>query len=117
MENNHLHYNTTVVECGMSNPTDTPSVASTILQQLGGGKFKVMTGANRFYSTGNGLVFRIPYPKVNAIRITLNALDLYDLEFSRVRGTKITLVKSISGVYAEDLQSVFTSVTGLNTHL
>lgn len=92
-------------------------VSSTILNQLGGNKFRVMTGAKGFIYGANYLAFRIPFPSINEVRITLNALDLYDIEFRRVRGAKITLVKSYDNVYADQLQSVFSEATGLATHL
>ena len=62
------------------------SVAKTILSQLGGNKFAVMTGAKNFIDTGGGLSMRIGRNKTssNYLKVTLNSMDLYDMKFSRV---------------------------------
>ena len=68
------------------------SVAKIILQQLGGNKFVAMTGARNLLNVGNGLSFKIPgsggFAKngINYIKVTLNGLDTYDMEFGRIRG-------------------------------
>lgn len=100
------------------------NTAQTILQQLGGRRFQAMTGAKNFIAHSDGsLSFRLPstphYVKdgINAVKISLNAADLYDLEFLRVRGTKLTTKHIISDIYAEELQGAFTFATGLDTHL
>lgn len=97
-------------------------IAETILEQLGGNKFRVMTGAKDFVATGKGIRFRIPgkgFAKngINIISIELNSMDTYDMSFSRFRGSNIKLIESLNDVYAEDLQSVFKECTGLSTSL
>ena len=95
-------------------------VAQTILEHLGGNRFRVMTGAHILTAIENGLKFKLgkfPGVRINAVRIVLNGSDLYDLEFSRIWGNKIESIKKIEDVYAEDLQRVFTDETGLDTHL
>ena len=95
------------------------SVASTIYGQLGGRRFAVMTGAKNFVSSENALTFRFPKAKnkSNAMRITLNDLDLYDIEFLWVYNLKVTSREKLSNVYAEDLVSVFEDKTGFYTSL
>ena len=95
------------------------SVASTIYGQLGGNRFAVMTGAKNFVSSENALTFRIPKAKngINAVRIILNEMDLYDIEFIRVWGTTVKPVSNVGGIYADQLRDVFTSYTGLYTSL
>jgi hypothetical protein len=44
-------------------------------------------------------------------------MDLYDLEFIRIRGMKQAVKHIISDIYAEELQGAFTMATGLDTHL
>lgn len=99
----------------------TQNVALTILAQLGGQRFKAMTGATNFVSGANYLTFRIPgtmtKDRINCVRITLDPLDLYKLEFMIIRGVKIRTVRTLDGVYAENLQTLFTDATGLDTHL
>jgi hypothetical protein len=90
-----------------------------ILRQLGGNKFIAMTGAKNFVAGDGILAFRIPkaLDGINAIRITLTSLDLYDLKFFRIYGADMTLVAEVNGVYNDQLQSIFTAKTGLYTHL
>ena len=57
-------------------------VAETILEQLGGNKFRMMTGAKNFGGTENSLSMRIGRNKTssNYLRITLNSMDTYDMK-------------------------------------
>jgi hypothetical protein len=102
------------------NPTDL-TVANTIIQQLGGGRFQAMTGAHTFLGDANSVSFRLPLAKhpgaVNYVKITLTGRDDYDVEFYRIRGRKSTLVSSTEGIYADQLREVFERATGLYTSL
>ena len=93
------------------------TIAQTIFEQLGGGRFVVMTGARAFVSTGKGLRFRLPCRKANVVEITLTPSDEYDMRFSLVRAETVKVVQEYNGVYFDQLQSLFTSVTGLYTKL
>lgn len=109
----------------------TTRIADVILDQLGGNRFLAMTGAKYLLDTGDGLSMTIPrnVSKANRLKITLNGLDLYDVEFTRYTperfyrktGTmtpdKWETVKVFNGVYCDQLQELFTSVTGMYTHL
>ena len=98
-------------------------IAETILQQIGGGKFKIMTGAKNFLSHKEGaLSFRIPsrFAKfgINYVKITLNASDTYDVEYGKVGAKcKYDVITVSVNIYADMLQRDFTTVTGLDTHL
>ena len=96
-------------------------VAETILQQLGGRKFLVMTGARGLLKSDaeKWLSFKLPgsYKGVNYVKITLTSSDLYDVEFGFVRGTSYSVKKQAKGIYADQLQKLFTDTTGLYTHL
>ena len=96
-------------------------IAQTIMQQIGGNRFAVMTGAKQFVALGNGLQFKLPsnFAKkgINCIKITLTPADLYDVEFFKIRGMNVTEVEKSEGLYADMLQSEFRRVTGLDTHL
>jgi hypothetical protein len=102
-------------------------VAKTILQQLGGNKFIAMTGAKHFVARNDansqGISFRIGLNKsqANYVKIALNSMDTYDMEFGRViiKGPDVIhkIIKTVDGAYAEDLQRIFTEVTGMATHL
>ncbi len=92
-------------------------IAQTILAQLGGKMFALMTGANSFTFDGPSLTFRIPRtPKggFRAVKITLNGNDLYDLTFYKIHGTKVT-EESTNDVYVDSLRFTFTENTGLYT--
>ena len=97
------------------------TIAQTILQQLGGNKFIVMTGAKTLVAHENGLSFRLPTnfakKKINYVKITLDANDLYTVEFIYIRGINMTAIVVHDDVYAEMLQELFTAETGLDTHL
>lgn len=93
------------------------TIAQTILEQLGGGRFVVMTGARAFVSTGKGLRFRVPSRTANVVEITLTPSDEYNMTFSYIRGSSVREVKQFEGVYFDQLQSLFTEVTGMYTRL
>lgn len=110
------------------------NIASTILAQLGGKRFIVMTGAKDFIGLEDGLRFSIGRnaSKTNRIEIKLNGSDLYDMEFIKYspahlkvdhkRGLadwvdeKRVTVKEFNDVYFDQLQDLFTDVTGMYTH-
>jgi len=91
------------------------SVARTIIEQLGGNRFKAMTGAHTFVDSGNGVSFQIgKNPKgVTHVKITLDKTDTYRVEF--YIGSTISTI--ITRCYANMLSSVFKHSTGLDTHL
>ncbi len=100
-------------------------IAKTILEQIGGNKFAVMTGAKEFTVIDNGLRFKIGRNKTtcNKVTVKLNSMDTYDMLFEKVSLSRKTwdvtrkTIKEISGVYCEQLQEIFTDVTGLYTRL
>ncbi len=64
------------------------TVATTILEQLGGRRFLVMTGARYLLAHAAALSFQLPsnFAKngINRVRVDLNSHDLYDVTFSRL---------------------------------
>lgn len=94
------------------------AIAATIVKQLGGGrKLQMMIGLKQLINEPNGVTLVFPKPKhagaVNRVRITLNGLDLYDMEFIRTRGSSQKIVKEFNDVYAEDIKDRFEDGTGL----
>jgi hypothetical protein len=99
---------------------DAKQIADTILKQLGGGRFIAMTGAKNLafsssppglrMSIGRGAKDAIKYLRVDYDR----GSDTYTMIFANKSGGT---VKSVSHVYADSLQRVFTSTTGFDTHL
>lgn len=98
------------------------TVANTILAQLGGPKFRAMTGAKHFVGDKDTLSFQLParFAKdgINAVRVKLDASDTYTVTFLKIgRNYKHTTVREVEGVYADSLQNVFENTTGLHTSL
>ena len=95
-------------------------IANTIYRQLGGNRFRVMTGAKNMVSTENGIRMRIGRNKTNAnyMEVVLNSMDLFDITFAKV--TKMGEMKSVrtyDNVYNDMLVSLFESHTGMYTSL
>lgn len=115
--------------------TKTMTVAETIYQQLGGGRFTAMTGAKNFVALENGLRFRIGRnaSKANMVEIKLNGLDLYDIEFIKHTPYSFKIsrdgqsfketpesfktVAQFEDYYGDMLQGCFERVTGMYTSL
>lgn len=97
------------------------AVAAVILEQLGGRRFLRMTGAKNLLAHPSALTFRLPSNfarnGINHVRIQLNAMDLYDITLSRVRGTEVIHEEELRDVYCDQLREVFRSTTGLETSL
>tara|TARA_B100000519_G_scaffold169363_1_gene154506 strand:- start:208 stop:693 length:486 start_codon:yes stop_codon:yes gene_type:complete len=100
--------------------------AGETLKQLGGNRFIMMTGAKNFGVGPKGMGFKIGRnsKKINYIRIDLDrGKDLYNMEFIRMARKKgelsptLKVVKKIKGVYADQLQKLFTKYTGMYTSL
>jgi hypothetical protein len=99
------------------------TIANTILTQLGGRRFLAMTGACNLIAGPNYLACKIPRAakKITHMRVTLDPNDTYTVAFLNCRAThnrlKHETIETNSNIYAEDLQSVFTSTTGPYTTL
>jgi len=101
-------------------------VHAIILEQLGGRKFLTMTGSKHLaYSEmqNNYLSMHLVQNRSKAkyLRIELTVMDTYKMTFTKLSGKKyaqyVETIREIDNVYAEDLQKVFTEVTGLYTRL
>jgi hypothetical protein len=100
-------------------------IAQTILEQLGGRRFLVMTGAKDLLAGENYLSMRLPASltkgRVNKIRILLADNDTYTLETykftTRDLASASTPVRQESDVYVESLRETFTAMTGLAVSL
>ena len=95
------------------------TVAKTILAQLGGNRFVMMTGAKNLSGSADGLTMKLGRnaKSVSHVKIKLTAMDDYTVEFLRVRKFEVKTVAKVEGVYAENLRDVFTANTGLYTSL
>lgn len=93
-------------------------IAETILQQLGGNPFIAMTGAKTFVAIEEGLQFKIGrnMRRANTVRVVLDrGTDTYSIEFWQCTKHRDLIRESRQGVHAEELQRVFTAVTGMDT--
>jgi hypothetical protein len=72
-----------------------------------------MTGAYNFIDLGNGVSFKIKNQRANYIKITLNSMDLYDLEVGRIRGTTYKVVATHKDVYFDQLKPLIEKATGM----
>lgn len=95
------------------------TTAQKIYNQLGGDRFKLVTGSKDFVDGGNMLTFKVGSNpnRITHVRITFMPDDTYTLEFMKVRGVEIKSVKNVNGVYAHGLREIFTVNTGLFTDL
>jgi len=110
-----------------------------IFQQIGGNKFLAMTGSKvKYYGYDElgyvYLMFELSKNQSGAkfLKIQLNEKDLYNMEFTRIKKTlnkeysaigikiydeEIKNVKIIKDVYCDQLQEIFTDITGMYTRL
>lgn len=92
-------------------------VANEIVQQLGGfGKISAMVNARNFSYTDNSLNFRFSgSKKSNMIKITLNSMDTYDIEFIKFSPKYCTckVAQTHEGIYNDQLIDLFVQQTGL----
>lgn len=97
------------------------NVAATILNQIGGNKFLVMTGAKNLMADENALTMRLPgtmtHNRINYLKITLDPSDTYTMEFGKIRGLNYTVIETAEDIYCDMLRDVFESTTGLLTSM
>jgi hypothetical protein len=95
--------------------------AGEVLRQLGGNRFIAMTGAKDFFKDDKkqqiGFKIGRNAMSVNYVRITLNAMDTYDMEFLSIRNGVLKVKSKADGIYNDQLQDIFTEHTGMYTHL
>lgn len=101
-------------------------IAQTILNQLGGKRFSVMTGAKDHVAIENGVRFKIGRnaTSCNTVSVEYDAgRDLYNMTFEKVSLSRKTWevtrkkIKIFEGVFADQLQELFTDTTGMCTSL
>lgn len=94
-------------------------IAKTILDQLGGNRFMVMTGAKNLVAIDAGVRFRVGQNAkgINMVEVRLNGRDLYDMRFGRVVAGAFKEKAKVDDVWCDMLQEIFTAETGLYTKL
>jgi len=102
------------------------TTATTILQQIGG-KALYMIGAKGkpMIALENGVIFKVGRnsKRVNKIKILLNAMDTYDIEYwynafsLKTYTDKSKLISEDKGIYFDGLRGSIERNTGLYTSL
>ena len=101
-------------------------ISETILEQLGGRRFLVMTGAKDLMFSDGNLRFKLSknFAKagINFVDIQLTEDDLYEVKYSKIthsrtKGFQEHVIAHDSMIYADMLRSTFTENTGLHTSL
>jgi len=88
------------------------------LRQLGGNRFIAMTGARHFGVGPNGMSFKIGRNSKRVNHVTIDydrGRDLYNMKFDWVTIKGIKNKKTLKGIYADQLQDMFTKYTGMYT--
>ena len=96
-------------------------VAQIILQQLGGNRFVMMTGAKNLLSGENYLQFNLASTmtknKCNIVKIEVTPMDVYTVTFYNLRGVNLKVLSEHNDVYYDQLVKLFETTTGLYTYL
>lgn len=93
--------------------------AQTILSQIGN-KSLYMIGAKGIHAVENGVGFQVAKVAAgfsNRVTITLNSLDLYDIEFFTIRKHQKKVNKVFNDVYFDGLNQCIEQGTGHYTSL
>ena len=94
--------------------TDDQIRAGEILSILGGSRrLSAMIGAHTFIARPDGVSFKIKNPKINYIKITVNGMDLFDVEFGKIRGMDYKVVAKEEGLYNNMLKEAIEKQTGM----
>lgn len=99
-------------------------IINIMVEQLGGNQFFRMTGSKPQYkdTRGNNPLIALKLvrnkSKANYLKVSyLSGIDLYKMEFIRMTAKKIETIENFENIYDDQLQEIFTSVTGLYTKL
>mgnify|MGYP003640613120 FL=1 len=91
--------------------------ATNILNQLGGNRFVAMTGSKNFIAGDNSLTMKLARNSsgANYLKISLNSMDTYEVEFISIRGGSLKVKHKFQDVYNDQLINIFETTTGLYT--
>ena len=93
-------------------------VAQTIADQIGNSAF-MMIGAKNLAGSENSLHFKVGRNSkgVTHVKIELTPADLYKMTFMSIRGMNVKVKAEHDGVYADMLNRLIESETGMYTSL
>jgi len=92
------------------------TVANTILDQLGGKQFLVVTGSNGMVGGKNSLTMFVPGTKHRGkvkVTVELTPLDLYTVTVGRIKGFEWEEIEKRDMVYCDMLMDTFEELTGV----
>lgn len=94
-------------------------IAQTILNQLGGNMFLMMTGSKNLLALESGLRMNLTRNKAGAkfLYIELDSMDTYTMTFKKMRKDVVSDVAKYEGLYFDQLRPIFEEVTHLYTSL
>jgi len=100
----------------------TTQVQQTIIDQMGGNKFRVMVGCKRMIVDGEkpAVTFEIgsgANKRIRFVKVELMADDTYTMSFSKIYKHEHKLIISHGGIYCDGLKKVFEKETGFYTSL
>ena len=94
------------------------SIPKEIYNQIGSKAFYMLGAKNIVALSNYTLAFRIRgSKKVNYVKVTLNSLDLYDVEYGKIHASKYKVVSEDKGIYNDMLLKSIERNTGLYTRL
>lgn len=115
---------TTKKELTTGQKTVRNEIVSIMMQQLGGTKFLAITGSKPEYkdiSTSSPIIcFKLTKNSstCNYFKLQyMNGSDLYKLDFIKIRKENVDVLHTYDNIYGDQLQDIFTEVTGLHTTL
>lgn len=91
-------------------------IADTIIAQLGGRQFIMLTGSKNFGFDEKGLSFRVGTNEKRVTHVKIDydgGADAYDVYFYSLRGTDLRVVAEHHGIFSDQLQDLFENATGL----
>lgn len=94
----------------MTNLTTATEISSQI-----GAKALYMIGAKNLAATEDSLSFKVMRNAkgVTHVRISLNAMDLYNVEFLAIRGMNVRIKADFENIYNDQLNNLIENNTGL----
>lgn len=95
--------------------TDT-IIQETIRHQMGGRPFEMLVGVKQITYREKQVTTKFKAKsknKSNCVRVTLTDADDYTVEFLRLWGLNCTEISTHEGIYADMLQDLFETHTGL----
>lgn len=99
---------------------ESKQIAADILAQLGGRRFLLMTGSKNLAFGNASLNMKLARNVSGATRLTvaLSSSDTYTMTFKKInRKFEVLTVCELDHLYCDQLQTIFTQITGLYTNL